>query len=276
MKKHINGIELYYEIESSNPSARWLILLHGGPGIDHNYFKPEMSQLSDDFRVVYLDHRGHGKSDRSDPSKWNLEQWCDDLQYFISALGIEKAVILGNSFGGFVAQLFAIKYPQHVDQLILSSTMGTVNTQRIVEGFKGLYGEDPARVAKKFWDDPASPYLREEYRRVCGPLYNTQHQNNKGRPPIIKNDDVLIHFYGQGGEGRSFNFLPRLKNIFAPTLILAGKQDPVSTIKDADDMMEALPRGIASIKLFDNCGHGVQRDNPPLALSTIRAFCKIS
>jgi proline-specific peptidase len=273
MYAHVNGINLYYEIESNNNAAPYLLLIHGGPGVDHNYFKPEMSQLADSFQIIYYDHRGQGKSDRCSPANWNLEQWTSDANGLLDAIGVEKATILGNSFGGFIAQSMALKYPNKVDKLILSSTMGTLRTDRIVKAFKDLYNDAASQAAENFWHNPTNISAKEEYLRVCGPLYNTQPQNNVDRPAIIRNDDVLMHFYAPGAEGRNFNLLPQLKNIFLPTLILAGRNDPVSTIDDALDLKNSIANGVATLKIFENCGHGVQRDNATEALSVIRNFC---
>ena len=69
-----------------------LILLHGGPGFDHSGFKPQWSQFADLAQVVYYDHRGQGRSDRSDPSTWHLQQWAADLVALCDALARRYAV----------------------------------------------------------------------------------------------------------------------------------------------------------------------------------------
>jgi len=78
-----------------------LSLLHGGPGFDHASFKPDFSHVAEIAQVVYLDHRGNGRSDRGDPAKWKLAQWGDDVRAFCEALEIERPIVLGVSFGGW-------------------------------------------------------------------------------------------------------------------------------------------------------------------------------
>src|SRR5262249_44892884 len=67
-----------------------LLLLHGGPGFDHSLYKPAYSALADVAQIIYLDHRGNGRSDWGAKEAWTLAQWGDDVVGFCAALGIER------------------------------------------------------------------------------------------------------------------------------------------------------------------------------------------
>jgi pimeloyl-ACP methyl ester carboxylesterase len=102
-----------------------LLLLHGGPGFDHTLYKPALSTLVDIAQIIYLDHRGNGRSSGDDPKTWNLAQWGDDVKAFCNTLGIEKPIVYGASFGGgMVALAYATRHPGHPGKLILVSTEG--------------------------------------------------------------------------------------------------------------------------------------------------------
>ena len=126
----VNGARIYFDVEESGraPAGKTmrarptLMLLHGGPDFDHTLFKPAFSTLIDVAQIIYLDHRGNGRSDCSDPSTWNLAQCGDDVLAFCDILGIDKPIIYGVSFGGLVAQSYAIRYPEHPGKLVLVST----------------------------------------------------------------------------------------------------------------------------------------------------------
>ena len=107
-----SGVRLWFDVEGlglvpDGDAIRerpTLLLLHGGPGMDHSDMKPAFSVMSDLCQVVYLDHRGQGRSDRRSSEEWNLDTWADDVVRFCDALGIEHAIVLGQSFGGTVDQ----------------------------------------------------------------------------------------------------------------------------------------------------------------------------
>jgi pimeloyl-ACP methyl ester carboxylesterase len=116
------GVRLFIDVEGAGlvPDGAvmrekpTLILLHGGPGYDHSSFKPLFSALADIAQVVYVDHRGHGRSTRRPRQEWTLDTFADDIVRLCAALGIVKPVVLGQSFGGFVAQRYLARQPHVV------------------------------------------------------------------------------------------------------------------------------------------------------------------
>ena len=95
-----------------------LVLLHGN-GEDYTYFKRQMEPFSQQYRVIAMDTRGHGKSPRG-TAPFTLEQFAGDLKEFLDQRGITKCHLLGFSDGGNIALLFALRYPQYVEKLILN------------------------------------------------------------------------------------------------------------------------------------------------------------
>ena len=108
-------IELYY-IEEGEGFP--LVLLHGN-GEDHAYFEHQMKPFSARYRVIAPDTRGHGKSPRGE-APFTLEQFAEDLKVFLDGLGISKCHLLGFSDGGNIALIFALKYPQYIQKLIVN------------------------------------------------------------------------------------------------------------------------------------------------------------
>jgi len=143
MFAQVNGARLFFDVEGAGlvpdgPQMRakpTLLLLHGGPGFDHTLYRPAFSALADIAQVIYLDHRGNGRSSRDDPAAWNLSQWEDDARAFCDVLGIEKPIVYGASFGGMVARsCVRDAIPEHPGKLILVSTeaAGTSYPERCV------------------------------------------------------------------------------------------------------------------------------------------------
>jgi pimeloyl-ACP methyl ester carboxylesterase len=123
------GVRLYFDVEglglvpdgNTTREMPTLVLLHGGPGMDHTGWKPRVSPLADLAQIVYYDHRSHGRSDRRPPAEWTLDHWADDIVRLCDALGIARPVVFGQSFGGMVAQRYIARHPQHPGKVILSS-----------------------------------------------------------------------------------------------------------------------------------------------------------
>ena len=99
-------------------SGEPLILLHGN-GEDAGYFVHQMEPFSRHFRVIAVDTRGHGQTPRGE-APFTIRQFAEDLRVFMDTQGIVKASILGFSDGGNIAMVFALKYPERVDRLILN------------------------------------------------------------------------------------------------------------------------------------------------------------
>ena len=159
MRVKVNGARLFFEVVGAKLAFEGasviekptLIVLHGGPGFDHTGLRNFFDRLSDAAQIIYLDHRGNGRSDRSDPTYWSLRQWADDIRAFCDATEIAHPIVLGQSFGGFVAQAYAIAHPHHAQGVILSSTAARMNMREVAARIE-VHGGRPAReVAERFW-----------------------------------------------------------------------------------------------------------------------------
>jgi pimeloyl-ACP methyl ester carboxylesterase len=240
------GVRLFVDIEGAGlvpEGARLrekptLLLLHGGPGYDHSGFKPLFSRLADIAQVVYYDHRGHGRSDRRPAHEWTLDTFADDVVRLCDALGIAKPIVLGQSFGGFVAQRYIERHAAHPRKVILSSTTHHMGLDRKLAMFDKLGGSEARTVAEAFWAQP-NAQTWAEYNRVCKRHYNSTPQPDAAGERTVFNTDIL--FASAAGEQRTMNLLPGLARAQCPVLVMAGDADPVTPIEDAQDIVAALP-----------------------------------
>lgn len=276
----VNGIRLHFDVDGAKlvpdgPRMRerpTLLLLHGGPGGDHSTFKPAFTPLSDTAQLVYLDHRGQGRSDRGPREAWNLDQWGDDIRAFCDALGIEKPIVLGYSFGGIVAQAYATRHPDHPGKLILYSTTPKVDRQEIYGVFERLGGPRARAVAEARWHTPGLDSMAA-YREVCSPLYNRRARPDPDAAArVLRNDDVALHFAGPDKESARFDFREALSRITCPTLVVAGEDDPITPISRSEEIARRLPPHLVRFERFANAGHGVHNDDPEAAMALLRAF----
>jgi pimeloyl-ACP methyl ester carboxylesterase len=283
MRVLVNGVRLYFDVEGAQLRAAGdrmeekptLLLLHGGPGADHSLYKPAFSALTDVAQVVYLDHRGNGRSERASAETWTIAQWADDVREFCDVLGIVRPIVYGASFGGMVAMAYATRHPAHPGKLVLVSTAAqlSTHTEAKIAMFERLGGEALGRLARRrFIDGDASAEMLESWRSVAFPLYT-----RKGRDPsvakrIAANPDVTVWFNRPGGEGRTLDLLRDLGRVQCPTLVLGGTLDPMTPIECQRDIAAALPPELLTYREFEDCGHGVIPDVPDLALPLLREF----
>jgi proline iminopeptidase len=280
----VDGTKLWFDIEGMGlvpdgdtmRQRPTLVVMHGGPGGDHNGFKPTFTAIADTCQVLYYDHRGHGRSDRSTPDHWNLDRWADDLVEMCDALAIERPFVLGLSFGGFVAQRLASRHPGFAAGHIFLSTAATKDSEAIYDMFGRLGGPEAADTARAFWEAPdeaamAAMVLR--YVEICGPLYTQTPGNPFLSRRTIHNNDVLTHFNHH--EGPHLNLLPELALVRDPVLIAHGELDPVTPMVGAERMAEALPEGLVEFARFAGSGHGVFRDEPDAFFAVLRSFITV-
>lgn len=277
MRVQIGDGRLFFDVEGAKlvpdgPKMRerpTLLLLHGGPGFDHSFYKPQLSPLADVAQVIYLDHRNQGRSDPAPRERWTLADWADDVRAFCDALGIEKPVVMGTSFGGFVAIAYATRHPEHPGKLVLCTTSAKWNLDRVLDTFERLGGAQAREAARTYWENPGLK-TAAEYMRVCIPFYNHNPTPPDAFTRTVMNYDVLLNF--GAGEQRSFDFLPALERIQCPTLVMAGEDDPITPIADSEDIVAGMNPGLVRFERFAQAGHGIVNDAPDRFLAVLRDF----
>jgi proline iminopeptidase len=247
-----------------------MLLLHGGPGGDHSGFRPWFDRFADTYQVIYLDHRGQGRSDgRHDPTGWNLDTWADDVVRFCDALEIEHPVVCGTSFGGFVAMHYAARHADHPSKLILVSTQARRFREITAARFEELGGPEARAVYEQLYGGgPTTLEMWAEYASVCLPLYNTR-PSTFGPRRSWANVRVLQHF---NAEFFDMDLRSDLAAVRCPTLVLCGANDPMTPPEASEEIAALLPAGLAHLEVFAQCGHGTYRDQPEQSERAVREF----
>ena len=282
----VNGVRLFFDVEGAKyvpdgPVMREkpvLLMLHGGPGADHSIYRPAYSALADIAQIVYLDHRGNGRSEDGPREGWNLAQWGDDVRAFCDALGIVDPIVLGASFGGMVALAYATRHPAHPSRLILISTeaKGASYPERRVELFERFGGPEVGALARRRFLQPEQPWDEEQrlaWLRLAIPAYSRRPRAPDMARRAINRPAVGLHWFARpGGESDTFDLFPDLGRIQCPTLVLGGEDDPMHPIESQVDLAAALPPHLVQFERFADCRHGVMPDAPERTLAVIRNF----
>jgi proline iminopeptidase len=272
------GTRLFFDVVGSGldptPDALvpkpTLLLLHGGPGFDHSSYRPYFDRFADTHQVVFVDHRGQGRSDeRHDPTGWDLDTWADDVVRLCDALEIEHPVVLGTSFGGFVAIRYAARHPRHPGKLVLASTLAWRDSELIERRF-GQRGGPRAAASyhRLFVDGDTSPESWLDYLQVNMPLYNHT-ASGFGPRRSWENTRVLEHFHVPFATMDLRDDVPRIE---APTLVLAGRDDPITPHECSTEIQGLLPDGLGRLEIVEGAGHGPFRDQPEATEQILRSF----
>lgn len=259
-----DGTELYYQ-QAGREEGPALILLPGGPGGDSEAMFQSFAPLRDDMRVIAYDHRGCGKSQGDNPEEWNLNQWAEDLREVIEKLELKDPIVLGQSFGGFVALKYATEHSDLLGGLILSSTSAKTSREESIKAFRRLGGEEAAQAAQELFDNP-NPESWAHYNQTCAQYYNTGEQR-KSLGPIRQ--AVLLHFWQ--GEHKRYDLSDQLGEIGCPSWIVCGEEDPITPPACSRLMAEKLG-GPVQLDIINNAGHGVYRDQPRNFMHRLRGW----
>lgn len=258
-----------------SPQGPTLLGLHGGPGIDGAQMRYFLRPAQEWATVVVPDQRGHGLSDRSVPAEWTLARWAEDVRDLVQRLGLEDVVLVGTSFGGFVAQHFLAAYPGVVrGGVIVGSAPRRASVEETVERYREVGGDRAAEVMRRTMAEP-SPENEAEWARVCGPL-------SRIRPPDeelariqrerVDTPDVNAHFMD---VLQDLDLRPDLAAVTDPMLVLVGQKDPLAPPRLAAEIREHAPRTDVTVHVIEGASHQVLWDQPSQAFDLIREFARV-
>ncbi|MGN6798265.1 MAG: alpha/beta fold hydrolase, partial [Gaiellaceae bacterium] len=175
MRVEVEGVRLYVDVDGAKLRRNGLVLeerptvliVPTGPGNDHSPYRDHIGPLlAEEMQVVYMDLRGFGRSDLSEPAKWNTEQWSSDIKAITELLEIERPVVLGAGWGAYTALRFAQRWPDALSKLVLVNPCARIVVPRIVARFDELGGAAAGEAAFNFYEHPSEQSIAQ-YMREC-------------------------------------------------------------------------------------------------------------
>ena len=256
------GARIYYKTLGRGPP---LILLHGGPGADHSDFLPFLTPLARRFRLILMDERGSGRSERLKDSKlYTLDHMVHDIERLRKHLNMEQFALLGHSFGGILAQAYAIRHPRRLLGLVLAGTASSAHA--INADFRKIRAAlTPSQRSKLAaferrgifrTDGQYHPGYARLTSQALAPYMYVRVPSTPGSP--LSGMEVLREMWVRSSEFRidgnlkGFDFTADLKKVTAPCLVVIGDRDMVTTAS-ADATRAALPH--ATLIVMADCGH---------------------
>lgn len=255
-----------------------LIVLHGGPGLDHRMFGDYLDALTGEVRLLLVDQRAQGRSERPPEETWTLERMAADVDALARSLELERYAVLGHSYGAFVALQNAVDFPGAAERTIVSSGLPSArflgNVQTALAEFEPVELRDrvtaswehekrvrtPAEVGALLHDqlpfhfrDPRDPAIDEFERRTAGAVYSPE---------------VLRYFANEDYGGIEVE--ERLDAISQPVLVLVGRYDRTCQLAGADAIAAGIPN--AELVVFERSGHMTYVEENERYVDVVRDF----
>ena len=255
-----------------------LVLLHGGPGLDHTQFRPWLDPLAERFRLLYVDQRSQGRSDPTDPTTWSLQTFADDVSAVAEALGLGSYAVLGQSFGSFVALQHAVSHGSGSHYVLL----GCVPSSRWLDRIEAnLAAVDPPALRDRIassWDRESRVQTVPEFRQVLADQLPFHFADPDGEPSraflanaerhMRLSPDVLREFAAD--DDGAIEVEDRLDEIDRPVLVIAAEHDRVTVPEGGWAIAEAVPRG--ECVLIKDAGHMSFVEKPDAVIRAIHDF----
>ena len=283
-----NGVMIYYKTLGKGEP---LMIVHGGPGASHDYLLPYLLPLARTNKLIFIDERGSGRSTGlEDPSGYTVENMVEDVEAVRTALNLGKMNLLGHSYGGVLAEAYALKYQQNLDHLILCSTFHS--TRMLNDVFQqmlakmtpelrgriqkmekaGLFGHGRDYEKNRYTDE----YMKAAWGEGYFPYLYRKHPDPNYDPGFAGTSWTLYReMWGSHGEFivdgnlASVEYGDKLGTITVPTLITVGDHDEVDPSISRD--MQAKIPGSRLVVLPDS-GHMTFVDQPGMFISAVDDF----
>ena len=272
----------WYRVVGAVTGEPPLVVLHGGPGIPHEYLDPLAALAHDGRAIVFYDQLGCGDSTHlHDPSLWTVDLFVEQLDDLRRQLGLERVHVLGQSWGGMLALDYALRRPPGLASLVLADTSPSMpawirETARLRTGLP----QDVQDVLDSHEED--GDLASEEYQTALMAFYERHVCRVRPWPEFVQrafarmeeDPEVYSTMWGQNefnatGTLRTWDVTGRLWEIDTPTLVLCGRHDEATPA-----LAELLRDGIAGAQLhvFEQSSHFPHVEEPATFLAVVDAF----
>lgn len=269
----IRDVSLFVKVIGEGPP---LLLMHGGPGMDHTTLWP-LRPLADHFTLIFYDHRCNGRSCGAPVSSMTWDNLTADAEALRQTLGCDQWAVLGHSFGGMVALEYALRYPQSISRLLLLDTCGDAwwvqhNAPQILA--KRGFSATAVQAAQRFFNgrlapDEVFPTALKFFR-----AYNYHFslwalvRSLLVGPRVKMQPEAQIFGFGRLLPG--WSVMDRLSEINVPALVLAGRYDFQFPPEHQAILADRLPH--ARLELIERAGHNAHAERPAAVIEAITRF----
>lgn len=255
--------------------GRPMMCLHGGMGFDQTTLRPWLDPLADSCELIYFDQRGNGRSDAPDDwEKVDHASWVEDTDVLRQDLGVGKVVLFGHSWGGYLAQEYALRFPQNVAALVLCSTAPALDYGPVIVDNARVRGTDAQvdAVLSALSSPMVDNEALEAFVRTIAPLYfHNPADSNTAR--VFDNVQFRAAAFNRSVFhcAPTYNTLDKLSQLKMPTLLLGGVDDWIMPLNEGlHRIAGVLPH--ADTHVFEHSGHFPFVEEPQEFLDVMRTW----
>ena len=247
-----------------------VIVLHGGPGLDHSMFRPYLDSLGDEYRLLYVDERGQGRSDRVDPATLSLEVFAQDVDLLADALELERFALLGHSFGAIIATYHATELGTAAAYVISAGVDASDALEADVQASLDALGDEGKPIAAS-WEVEKTVETEEQFKQL---LRDQMPFHFHGAPPpgyaeeTVASPEVLRYFANIGYG--AFDYRPKLMDVDKPALVIVGEYDRTTTPRASRVLHEGIQG--SELHVVPDAGHLSFVERTDDYLSAVRNF----
>lgn len=279
MRAKVRDTELYFDVEGAAlvPDSGGVrekpvfFVLPGGPGGDHTGYKAAFAPLSDKVQLVYLDHRGSGRSAHGPQETYTMDNYAEDVEALRQHLGLDRIGLLGCSYGGMVALTYATRYNENLSHLILVVTAPDHRFMKRAQEILAEHGTPRQReVAERLWAGAfENDEQLREYFETMGPMYSRTFdlERERSQRPIYSHEAINVAY---GKDLHGYDVSGELHRITAPTLVIGGRHDWITAPEFSAEIAERIPG--AELRMFENSGHNVHADEYDAFIDVVRGW----
>jgi proline iminopeptidase len=258
-----------------------LLVFHGGPGVDHHSFGDYLDALADEYRLILVDQRSNGRSDRAPEDTWSLRQMAADVGSLARALNLGRYAVLGHSYGAFVVLQHAVDFPGDAAQTIVSS--GIPSARYLEQIDRNLAAFEPVELREQVtesWEREKSVRTQEEVAQLLHDQWPFQFADphdpriedyERRTAKSIYSTDVLRRFASE--EYGGIEVEDRLGEVTQPVLVLAGRHDRTCSVEAAQAIAEGVRQG--HLVVFESSGHMTFVEQNEAYVRTVRDFLRL-
>ena len=244
------GIATNY-LEAGDPSAPPVLLLHGsGPGVTaYANWRLTIPALATRVRVVAPDLVGFGFTERPDGVEYDMDTWVGQVVGLLDALGIERASVVGNSFGGALALRLAARYPDRVDRLVLMGSVGVPFP--ITDGLDRVWGYEPSIESMK----ELIGLFAHSRELVTDELAEVRYRASV-QPGFQESFAAMFPAPRQRWVDAMVTPDEEIAALPHRTLVVHGREDRIIPLDNALHLLRTVPD--VQLHVFGRCGHWTQ------------------